>query len=143
MITGFNHVGIAVADLDETIRIFQELFGAEVIIREKIEEAGQESAIISIGTGQIELMAPVGHGGVVGKYLATHGPGLHHISLRADQFDEDTTVLEEKGVKIFGKTQVFGKKVCFAHPKSTGGILYEILEPYTPEELKSMQRGEE
>lgn len=136
MITGFNHVGIAVKELDPVIEIMKELFGAEIIIRKAFPEAGQESAILSVGAGQVELMAPIGDEGVVAKYLETRGPGLHHISLKAEDFDNDIKELADKGVKIFGNTEVFGKKVCFAHPKSTGGILYEILEPYTADEFK-------
>ena len=129
MFVGFNHVGIAVENVDSMVAILSAAFGAKEYDRREIPEAGQISSLVMIGKGEVEIMAPFGDkAGTVGKFLETHGPGLHHISLKTDDFDNDCASLEAQGIKVFGKTVMDGRKIAFAHPKSTGGILYEILE---------------
>ena len=131
MITGFNHVGVVVKNADEMAKIMEAQLGAAVTDRQIFEEANQLSVIVEIGTGAVEIMSPLrlGEGGTVDNYLQKSGGGLHHISLRAEDFDRDVENLENQGVKVFGKVEMQGRKIAFAHPKTTGGILYEILEP--------------
>ena len=127
MFKGFNHVGIVVSDVDAMLNILGKAFGVKERERLVLQEAGQVSSLVSLGEDELELMAPLGEG-TVQKYLEMHGPGLHHISLKTDDFDNDCAALESAGIKVFGKTELDGKKIAFAHPKTTGGILYEILE---------------
>lgn len=129
MFTGFNHVGIVVHDVDEMVSFLQKAFGAKEIGRQEVPAAGQVSCMISIGTGTIELIAPFGEvEGVAGKFLKTHGPGIHHISVRSDDLESDCAHLEEVGVKVFGKMDAGVMKGAFAHPATTGGVLYELLQ---------------
>lgn len=128
MFVGFNHVGLVVEDVDEMLKKLEVMFGAKEYMRKEFPEAGQVSCMVSIGTGEMELMAPLGEG-VVKKYLETHGPGIHHISMRTNDFENDCKQLEDAGIKVFGRAlSPLGQKAAFAHPKTTGGVLYEILE---------------
>lgn len=131
MITGFNHVGIVVKDASALAALMSEQLGAVEVERQIFEKENQLSILVAVGSGKVEIMSPLrpGGGGTVDQYLTKFGGGMHHISLRAEDFDQDVTDLEAKGVNVFGNTEINGQKIAFAHPKSTGGILYEILEP--------------
>lgn len=132
MITGLNHIGIVVKDIDETMRLFSRVFGAEEIGRKTFAELGQTSALIRIGDFRIELMAPHGDKGVVPDFLKKRGEGLHHISVITDDIDVEDAHLAENGVKAMGKTPkgVEDDRVMFTHPRETNGIVFEIVEPY-------------
>ena len=132
MITGLNHIGIVVKDIDETMRLFSRMFGAEEIGRKTFAELGQTSALIRIGDFRIELMAPHGDKGVVPDFLKKRGEGLHHISVITDDIDVEAAHLAENGVKAMGKTPkgVEDDRVMFTHPRETNGIVFEIVEPY-------------
>jgi len=124
MITGINHIGLVVKNIDETLAVLSNLFGAREIGRKAFPEMGQTSCLIAIGESQFELMEPLGSEGVVPKFLAKNGEGFHHISLLSTDLNADCSELEKKGVKIVSK----GENVAFPHPKNTRGILYEIAE---------------
>ncbi len=132
MITGLNHIGIVVKDIDETMRLFSRIFGAEEIGRKTFEELGQTSALISIGDMKIELMEPFGDKGVVPDFLRKRGEGLHHISVITDDIDAEDEHLAENGVLTIGKTpkNVEDERVMFTHPKQTNGIVFEIVERF-------------
>ena len=128
MIKGINHIGVVVKNIDETVEFFKEAFGAEEVERISFPEVGQVSCLLKIGRDYFELMEPLGTGGVVAKYLAEKGEGLHHISLLSDNLEEDCEHLEKQGVRIVGKASEGSLEVAFTHPKTTGGILYEVAE---------------
>lgn len=130
MFTSFNHVGVVVSNADETAEEMCKKLGAAIIARNDFPEANQLSVEISIGEGRLELMSPLerGYGGTVDKYLDTHGEGLHHISLRPEKFGDDVKDLENRGVKVFGHACIQDRNIAFTHPKTTSGILFEILE---------------
>jgi methylmalonyl-CoA/ethylmalonyl-CoA epimerase len=132
MITGLNHIGIVVKDIDETIGLFSRLFGAEEIGRKTFEELGQTSALIRIGDLKIELMSPYGDKGVVPDFLRKRGEGLHHISVITDDIDVEDEHLAKNGVNVMGKAPkgINDDRVMFTHPKQTNGILFEIVELY-------------
>jgi methylmalonyl-CoA epimerase len=122
MITGIDHIGLAVKSIDATLELMKGLFGAEEIGRKAYPELGQTSCLVAIGNSRLELMEPIGAEGVIPKFLGERGEGFHHISLRTDDLEADCTDFEQKGVKLLGKSE----EVAFIHPKTTGGILYEI-----------------
>jgi methylmalonyl-CoA/ethylmalonyl-CoA epimerase len=132
MITGLNHIGIVVKDIDETMKLFSSLFGAVEIGRKTFAELGQTSALVSIGDFKIELMAPYGDKGVVPDFLSKRGEGIHHISVITDDIDAEDVHLSEKGIKVLGKAPkgIKDDRVMFTHPKQTNGIVFEIVEPY-------------
>ncbi len=126
MIKGINHIGIVVDDVEEYAAFLKKTIGAELVETVRFEAAGQVSCLVQFGDSKYELMAPIGDEGVVGKFLAKNGQGFHHISLLSDDFDADCAHLEEQGIKIVGKSATGGMRYAFTHPKTSGGILYEI-----------------
>jgi methylmalonyl-CoA/ethylmalonyl-CoA epimerase len=132
MIKGLNHIGIVVKDIDMTLDLLSRIFGAEEIGRKTFAELGQTSALIRIGDLKLELMEPYGDHGVVPTFLKKRGEGLHHISLITDDIDADDEHLAKNGVKVIGKAPkgINDDRVMFTHPKETGNIVYEIVEPY-------------
>ena len=135
MIKGLNHIGIVVKDIDETMKLFSRIFGAEEMGRKTFAELGQTSVLITIGDLKIELMAPYGDKGVVPDFLRKRGEGLHHISLITDDIDAEDEQLAKNGVNVIAKAPkgIKDDRVMFTHPKQTNSIVFEILEPYKPE----------
>ena len=120
MITEVNHIGICVDNIDRTIELWGKAFGA-VVCRPKAKFAGQISCMISIGSLNFELMEPDG-AGVVSKFLEKHGEGIHHISLKSNDYDTDCNVFTETGMSYIP----FPGKVGFIKPKGNHGVLCEV-----------------
>ena len=129
MFHGVNHIGIVVRDINKWVDFLTKAFGAEEVGRIDLPDRGQCSCVMALnGRNVFELMAPIGDGGVVGKYLETRGEGIHHISLKTDNLDADEIKLTEAGVTVFGKANVEGQMMAFTHPKTSMGILFELAE---------------
>lgn len=126
MIKGINHIGLCVRNLDETVPFLEKMMGAKVLQTVRFEEAGQISCEIQFGDSKYELMEPIGTEGVAGKFLEKNGEGFHHISILSDDFDADIAHMKEMGIKIIGISETGGMRYAFTHPKTTGGVLYEI-----------------
>ena len=126
MIQKINHVGIAVKNVDEAVRFFEENFGAELINKVELEFMQQISALVQIGESQFELMEGMGEDSVISKYIEKKGEGIHHISLFVDNIDKACDELEAKGLRIINKIPAM--KMAFVHPKSVYGILVELAE---------------
>ncbi len=129
MIEGLAHVGVAVKDIDEGIKFFQEKFGAELDTSKKedgkLDFGLHTSAIVRVGTLAFELMQPAQEGvGPVGKFVAERGEGLHHISLKVDKYADAKADFEGKGMKVIGDMGV----MAFLHPKTCKGMLTEFTE---------------
>lgn len=122
MIKKVNHIGFAVHSIDATLEMLKKNFGAEELGRMEYPTMGQVSCLVAIGESRYELMEPIGDKGVVPKYLATHGEGFHHISLLTDDLDKEMEEMEAAGTVITAKMH----DTFFTHPKSTGGIVYEV-----------------
>lgn len=126
MITGIKHIGVAVNSIDSTMELWSKIYGAVELKRDAFEIAGQTSALVKIGNTYIELMEPLEgiEKSTVRKFLETHGEGLHHLSFKSSDLNEDIDLLEKNGVKVLGK----GAPVVFTHPKTTTGIVNEISD---------------
>lgn len=122
MIKKVNHIGFAVHSIDATLEMLKRNFGAVELGRMEYPAMGQVSCLVAIGESRYELMEPLGDQGVVPKYLATHGEGFHHISLLTDDLDGECAAMEAAGAKIVAKVG----DTFFTHPKTTGGIVYEV-----------------
>ncbi|MBE6969042.1 MAG: hypothetical protein E7442_02835 [Ruminococcaceae bacterium] len=126
MILGINHIGVCVKSIDDFVAVMENAFGAKVIERVSMPDRNQTSCVVEFGTdgSRYEVMEPIGEEGVVWDYLQKKGQGLHHISLNVEDIEKDCAELEAKGIRIIGKT----KGLAFTHPKTTGGILYELTD---------------
>lgn len=129
LFTGINHIGIVVKDIDTWVDFLSRAFGAQEVGRVDLPEMGQCSCVMAMnGQNVFELMMPIGETGVVAKYLATHGEGFHHISVKTDAYEADTQRLHESGVKTLSEVVLRGGRMSFTHPKTSQGILFEIAE---------------
>jgi len=127
-----DHVGVAVSDLDRAIALYEGTFGMPLVHRETVQEQGVEAALLDVGDGHVELLSPLGPETVVGKFIAKRGEGLHHVAYRVADIDATLEALKEAGVELIDAEARIGirrSRVAFLHPKSTGGVLTELVEP--------------
>jgi methylmalonyl-CoA/ethylmalonyl-CoA epimerase len=127
-----DHVGVAVSDLEAAISLYEESFGMELVHREVVSEQGVEAVLLDVGDSHVELLKPTGPDTPVGKFMSARGEGLHHVAYRVADIDAALEQLQERGVRLIDKTARTGirsSRVAFLHPKSTGGVLTEIVEP--------------
>jgi methylmalonyl-CoA/ethylmalonyl-CoA epimerase len=131
MFKAIDHTGIAVADIDDSLPFYQEVLGLPLVHRETVADQGVEAALLDIGDGHLELIAPLGPETGVAKFLATHGPGLHHLAYRVDDIDAALASLSAAGARLIDRQArigVRGSRVAFLHPSAAGGVLTEIVE---------------
>jgi methylmalonyl-CoA/ethylmalonyl-CoA epimerase len=136
MIKGIDHVAIAVEDLDETVKRFEKLFGAKVEHREVIAGYDVEVATVNLGNTCIEFVEGKTPDSPTRKYIEKKGPGIHHIALEVDDIASAIAALVANGAEMIDKSPRDGKggsRVAFVHPKSSGKILYELVENPAPE----------
>ncbi len=132
MLDRIDHVGVATEDLDAAIALYEGSLGMPVAHRETVESQGVEAVLLDVGEGHVELLQPLGPDTPVGKFLAGKGPGLHHVAYAVSDIDEALSSLKESGVKLIDEEPRQGirdSRVAFLHPKATGGVLTEIVEP--------------
>ena len=127
-----DHVGVAVEDLDSALALYEGTFGMPVAHRETVSDQGVEAVLLDVGDGHVELLRPLGEDTAVGRFLARRGPGLHHVAYRVDDIDAALAQLREQGVELIDsqpRTGIRASRVAFLHPRATGGVLTEIVEP--------------
>lgn len=132
MLDRIDHVGVATEDLEGAIALYEGALGMPVAHRETVEEQGVEAVLLDVGDGHVELLRPLGPDTPVGKYLEKKGPGLHHVAYAVSDIDATLGKLKEAGVELIDsepRTGIRDSRVAFLHPKSTGGVLTEIVEP--------------
>lgn len=127
-----DHIGVAVEEIDAAIALYGESFEMELAHRETVESQGVEAVLLDVGEGHVELLAPLGPETPVGKYLAKNGPGLHHVAYAVDDIDAALAKVAAAGIQLIDSEPRVGirdSRVAFLHPRSTGGVLTEIVEP--------------
>ena len=135
MITGLDHIAIAVPDLERAIGRFMQDFGLEFGGREDVVEAQTRAAFFPLGPTRIELVHPLNGAGAVARYLEKHPGGLHHLCFRSDDLDADVARLRGLGYAFITATPqpgAHGSRVIFIHPRSCDGVLVELSEPHPP-----------
>jgi methylmalonyl-CoA/ethylmalonyl-CoA epimerase len=127
-----DHVGVAVSDLDRALALYQGTFGMPLVHRETVTEQGVEAVLLDVGDGHVELLSPLGPDTVVGRFIAKRGEGLHHVAYRVEDIDATLEALKAAGVDLIDEEARIGirsSRVAFLHPRSTGGVLTELVEP--------------
>jgi len=127
-----DHIGVAVEDLDAAIALYEQSFEMKLVHREAVEEQGVEAVLLDVGEGHVELLRPLGPDTAVGKFLARKGKGLHHVAYAVDDIDATLEQLAAAGFELIDSKPRVGireSRVAFVHPRSTGGVLTEIVEP--------------
>jgi methylmalonyl-CoA epimerase len=127
-----DHIGVAVEDVDAAIALYQDSFGMDLAHRETVESQGVEAVLLDVGDGHVELLAPLGPDTPVGKFMAKNGAGLHHVAYAVDDIDTALQKIAAAGLRLIDSEPRVGirdSRVAFLHPRSTGGVLTEIVEP--------------
>jgi methylmalonyl-CoA/ethylmalonyl-CoA epimerase len=127
-----DHIGVATDDLEGALALYEQTFSMPLVHRENVESQGVEAALLDVGDGHVELLRPLGPDTPVGKYLDKRGPGLHHVAYAVDDIDAVLGKLKEAGVELIDQEPRQGirnSQVAFLHPKATGGVLTEIVQP--------------
>jgi methylmalonyl-CoA/ethylmalonyl-CoA epimerase len=128
-----DHIGVAVADLESAIALHAQTYGMPLVHRETIVEQGVEAVLLDVGESHVELLRPLSEDTPVGKFLAARGPGLHHVAYAVADIDAALQTAREAGMRLIDespRTGIRGTQVAFLHPKSTGGVLTELVEAH-------------
>ncbi|HEX6712485.1 MAG TPA: methylmalonyl-CoA epimerase [Thermoleophilaceae bacterium] len=132
MFDRMDHIGVAVEDLDAAIELYKQRFEMGEQHREVVEAQGVEAVLLEIGEGHVELLKPLSPDTPVGKFIASKGPGLHHVAYQTPDIDAALEQVKAAGLQLIDETPrigIRGSRVAFLHPKATGGVLTEIVEP--------------
>jgi methylmalonyl-CoA/ethylmalonyl-CoA epimerase len=123
-----DHIAIAVNDVEESAKVYQQALGVDEIEFETVESEGVKVAIIALENGRIELMQPTNDSSPIKKFLDKKGPGLHHMALDTSNIEGEVERMEGCGIQFLGKIRPgsAGTKVTFIHPKSLSGVLAEL-----------------
>ena len=131
MIKEIDHIGIAVNDLEEAMRIYRDILGLEFKGTEAIKEQKIIHATFLVGGVKIELVKSTHPDGPIGKFIEKRGEGMHHIAFRVENIDESLKELSAKGVNLIdekARIGANGSRIAFIHPKDTNGVLIELVE---------------
>ena len=133
-----DHVGIAVADLDAATTFYRETFGMETVHEEVNEDQGVLEAMVRVGPAgdasgaMVQLLAPLDETSAIARFLDRNGPGIQQLAYRVTDVEAVSDVLRERGLRLVydePRRGTSGSRVNFVHPKDTGGVLIELVEP--------------
>jgi methylmalonyl-CoA epimerase len=124
-----HHVAFAVEDLDAAVETYRSLFGAELELRDRLEEQGVEAVYLRLGSGRVELVSALAEDTPVGRFLASRGPGMHHVGFEVDDVAAAAGELAARGATVIDPPRpgLGGHQVSFVHPDSLHGVLAEMI----------------
>jgi len=126
-----DHIGIAVKDIEESLKFYRDQLGMEVTGMEEVAEQKVKVAFLPVGESKIELLQSTDPEGAIAKFIDSKGEGIQHVALRVDNIREKLAELKAQGVRLIDEEPrdgAGGAQIAFIHPKSTGGILLELCE---------------
>lgn len=132
LFTAIDHVGLAVSDLDAAIAFHRDVLGMELAHTEENPEQGVREAMMRIGDSHIQLLAPLTPDSTIAKFLDSRGPGMQQVAYRVADIDAVSTTLRDRGLRLLydePRRGTSNSRVNFIHPKDTGGVLVELVEP--------------
>ena len=132
MFAGIEHIGVAVREIAAAMGLYRESFGMREQHRERVESFGVEAALLEVGDGHVELIEPLSPDSGVGRFLAERGPGVHHVAYRTEDIEGALQAAREAGLELIdqeARVGIGGSRVAFIHPRATGGVLTELVEP--------------
>lgn len=130
-VTRVDHIGIAVKNLDEMVKWYEETLGVKAHGTEVVDEQKVKVAFLPIGESELELLESTSDDGPVAKFIEKNGEGVQHIALRVDNIEETLAELKAKEVRLIDQTPRYGAgnaSIAFVHPKATHGVLLELCE---------------
>jgi methylmalonyl-CoA/ethylmalonyl-CoA epimerase len=131
MIKKIEHLGIAVENIAESLKVYEKLLGTSCYKVEEVESEGVKTAFLKIGESKIELLEATNQSSPIAKFLSKKGKGIHHIAFDSSNIEEDIKRLKNEGFELIHQTPKEGadnKKIAFLHPRSTDGILVELCQ---------------
>jgi methylmalonyl-CoA/ethylmalonyl-CoA epimerase len=131
MVLHINHIAIAVEDIANASKIFETILGQSIYKNELVPSEGVNTHFIQVGETKIELLESVNENSSVAKYLSKKGQGMHHIALEVDNIFAEMERLKNEGFELLNDTPKKGadnKLICFLHPKTTSGVLIELVQ---------------
>jgi methylmalonyl-CoA/ethylmalonyl-CoA epimerase len=130
-LSGIDHVGIAVEDLEAAVELYRRTLGVEPTHRERIQDQGVDEVLFAVGDSFIQLLGSLGPQTPVGRFLDRRGPGVHHVAYRVDDVERSLARLRSEGVRLVDETPRPGSRgttIAFVHPAGMGGVLVELVQ---------------
>ena len=129
--THIEHIGIAVRNLEESIKFYEDTFGLKCYAVEEVKDQKVRTAFFEVGQTKIELLESTEPDGPIGKFIEKKGEGVHHLAFAVKNIESALTEIEKKGIQLIDKQPRKGAEgldIAFLHPKSTFGVLTELCE---------------
>ncbi|MBU0934845.1 MAG: methylmalonyl-CoA epimerase [Spirochaetes bacterium] len=126
-----DHIGIAVANLDETLKVYTDILGLKLHGTETVADQKVRVAFLPVGDTEIELLESTEADGPIAKFIESKGQGIQHIAFKVDNIADALEELRSKGVRLIDEKPRYGAggaKIAFLHPKSTNGVLIELCQ---------------
>jgi methylmalonyl-CoA/ethylmalonyl-CoA epimerase len=132
LIRSIHHVGIAVKSLSEAYRLYRDVLGLPLLKEAELPDQGVRAALLAAGDSEIELLEPLGADSGLGRFVARHGEGLHHVCFESRQVAADLDALKAKGVEMIDAVPRAGLAgmIGFLHPRACAGVLVELATPF-------------
>ncbi len=131
MLRKIEHLGIAVANIEESLKMYETLLGTNCYKTESVESEGVKTAFLQVGESKIELLEASNPSSPIAKFLEKKGPGIHHIAFDVENIEAEIARLTAQGFELIHTSPKDGadnKLIAFLHPKSTGSILIELCQ---------------
>ncbi|MBX2841097.1 MAG: methylmalonyl-CoA epimerase [Flammeovirgaceae bacterium] len=129
--THIEHIGIAVKDLEASIKYYEDTLGMKCYAIEEVKDQKVKTAFFKVGQTKIELLESTDPSGPIGKFIEKKGEGMHHMAFAVNNIEEKLQTVKERGVRLINETPrkgAEGLQIAFLHPKSTNGVLTELCE---------------
>jgi len=126
-----DHIGIAVKNLDETLKFYSDVLGLELGGTEVVEEQKVKVAFLPVGDTEVELLESTSEDGPIAKFIEKNGEGIQHIAFRVENIEDAIEYMKSKGMKMIDEKPRYGAggaKIAFVHPKSSNRVLVELSE---------------
>ncbi|MCK5087861.1 MAG: methylmalonyl-CoA epimerase [Melioribacteraceae bacterium] len=130
-LTHIEHIGIAVKNLEESIKYYEDVLGLKCYAVEEVKDQKVKTAFFKVGQTKIELLESTDPDGPIGKYIEKRGEGIHHLAFHVNGIEKALKEIEEKGIRLIDtepRKGAEGLNIAFLHPKSTNGVLTEFCE---------------
>ena len=130
-VSHIEHIGIAVKNLNESIKYYENILGLKCYSIEEVHDQKVKTAFFLVGQTKIELLESTDPEGPISKFIEKKGEGIHHIAFATENLNDSLKEIESKGIQLIdkvGRKGAEGLNIAFLHPKSTGGVLTELCE---------------
>lgn len=131
MIQKLDHIGIAVNNLDDALKLYSEVLGLKLAGTEIVEEQKVRVAFLPVGDTEVELLESTSPEGPIAKFIEAKGQGIQHLAFKVDNIEEAIEEMKAKGMRMIDEKPRYGAggaKIAFMHPKSSNGVLIELTE---------------